>query len=135
MKRKEVLFAITSIMMLAIVPLANGISVQPVLAQKVECISLERNETSVAGPSPSPSVIPPETSPPSEEGIGSIQELEKLTGNNRAIILNNTDIANPKLTVAKGLEKSQLGDIIPAEQGTILEGEIMKNITNICWQQ
>lgn len=135
MKKKEVLLAVVTTLLLAIAPLANGVTIQPVLAQKVECISLESNKTSVAGPSPSPSVIPPETSPPREEGIGSIQELEKLTGNNRAIIINNTDIGNPKLTVSRGLEKSQLGDIISGEQGTILEGEIMKNITNLCWQQ
>ena len=135
MKKKEVLLAVVATLLLAIAPLVNGVTVQPVLAQKIECISLERNETSVVGPSPSPNVIPPETSPPSEEGIGSVQELEKLTGNNRAIILNNTDITNPKLTISRGVERAQLGDIIPAEQGTILEGEIMKNITNICWQQ
>ena len=103
----------------------------PIEAKKLECISFENNETSVAGPSPSPKVIKPiETG-----SISNITELEKLTGDNRAIIFNNTDISNPILTLARGLEKSQTGDLIPGEQGTIFEGQILQNITNVCWEK
>ena len=98
-------------------------------AQQNESISIEDNQTSVAGPSPPTSVVPPETSPPREEGIGSFQELENLTGENRAVIMNNTNIAAPNATTAEGMEKSQLGQGIPGEQGTILEGEIIENAT------
>ena len=97
--------------------------------QQNESISIEDNQTSVAGPSPPTSVVPPETSPPREEGIGSFQELENLTGENRAVIMNNTNIASPNATTAEGMEKSQLGQGIPGEQGTILEGEIIENAT------
>jgi hypothetical protein len=107
--------------------------VTPIEGQKLECISFERNATSVAGPSPSPEVIQPlETG---TGGIANITELEKLTGNNRAIILNSTDISNPKLTLAKGLEKSQTGELIAGEQGTIFEGQILQNVTNVCWEK
>ena len=97
--------------------------------QQNESISIEDNQTSVAGPSPPTSVVPPETSPPREEGIGSFQELENLTGENKAVIMNNTNIAAPNATTAEGMEKSQLGQGIPGEQGTILEGEIIENAT------
>ena len=124
---------ITTLVLLVLSSAVTGLHVtsapEYAFAQQNESISIEDNQTSVAGPSPPRSVVPPETSPPSEEGIGSFQELENLTGENRAVIMNNTNIAAPNATTAEGMEKSQLGQGIPGEQGTILEGEIIENAT------
>ncbi|MGH9982663.1 MAG: hypothetical protein ACRD8W_01755 [Nitrososphaeraceae archaeon] len=108
---------------------------QHVQAQEtIECISIRSNETSVAGPSPSPNVI---SNLPAEVGRGfsNISDITKLTGDNFAILLNNKDISNPSLTIAEGLERAQLGGDIPGQQGTILEGEILRNVTSLCWQK
>jgi hypothetical protein len=100
----------------------------------INCISIEDNTTSVAGPSPSKNLnlgVNNETA----AGFSNITDVEKSTGSNRAIFLNNTDISNPGLTVAEGLEKSQLGNKIAGQQDTIMEGAILNNITDICWQK
>lgn len=100
----------------------------------IECISIEDNGTSVAGPSPSKELnvgINNETA----AGFSSQSDIEKSTGSNRAIFLNNTNISNPGLTIAEGLEKSQLGNKIGGQQDTIMEGSILNNITDICWQK
>ncbi len=100
----------------------------------IECISIRSNETSVAGPSPSPNVIqelPGEVT----RGFSNISDVQQLTGDNFAILLNNKDISNPSLTIAEGLERAQLGEGIPGQQGTILEGDILRNVTNVCWQK
>ncbi|MGD9673441.1 MAG: hypothetical protein AB7U98_08175 [Candidatus Nitrosocosmicus sp.] len=99
----------------------------------INCISIEDKTTSVAGSSPSKKLdlgINNETA----AGFSNQTDVEKSTGSNRAIFLNNTDISNPGLTVAEGLEKSQLGNKIAGQQNTIMEGGILNNITDICWQ-
>lgn len=90
MKQIEIAFMLTAFLfILGIVAFSTGFSnLTTASAQEIECISFEKNATSVAGPSPSLRVVPPETSSPSEEGIGSMQELEKLTGENRVNSLN-----------------------------------------------
>ncbi len=126
-------------LMMTVLSLVTVISIfnnqQYVAAQgTIECISIRANETSVAGPSASPNVIsnlPPEVG----RGFSNISDLTKLTGDNFAILLNNKDISNPSLTIAEGLEKAQLGTGIPGKQGTIMEGEILRNVTDLCWQK
>jgi hypothetical protein len=99
----------------------------------IECISIESNKTSVSGPSPSREVIMP-VGKDEARGFSNITDIEKATGSNRAIFLNNTNIGNPGLSLAEGLEKSQLGNKISGQQDTIMEGGILNNITDICWQ-
>jgi hypothetical protein len=70
----------------------------------ISCISIEGNTTSVAGPSPSENVISGATKEMAA-GFSNITDAEKSTGSNRAIFLNNTDIGNPGLMLAEGLEK------------------------------
>ncbi|MDN5847510.1 MAG: hypothetical protein L0H53_14695 [Candidatus Nitrosocosmicus sp.] len=103
------------------------------ISTPIECISIDANKTSVAGPSPSKEVISP-LGKDESRGFSNITDIEKSTGSNRVIFLNNTDIGNPGLTLAEGLEKSQLGNKILGQQDTIMEGSILKNITEVCWQ-
>jgi len=42
-----------------------------------------------------------------ETGIGTVQELENVTGLSNQTILNNTDIERPNATTGAGLEKEQ----------------------------
>lgn len=42
-----------------------------------------------------------------ETGIGTVQELENVTGLSNQTILNNTDIESPSATTGAGLEKEQ----------------------------
>ncbi len=98
----------------------------------LECITIEDNQTSVAGPSPSPNVIP-QLDREVAQGISNISDIEKATGSNKQIFANNTDI-DSDVTTLQGLEKSQLGNVVPGEQGMILEGEIIKNATHQCWK-
>ena len=98
----------------------------------IECITIEDNQTSVAGPSPSPNFIP-QLDPEVALVISNISDIEKATGSNKQIFLNNTDI-DSDVTTLQGMEKSQLGNAIPGEQGMILEGEIIRNATHQCWK-
>lgn len=100
----------------------------------INCISIEDNTTSVAGSSPSKNVVSGATQEMAA-GFSNITDVEKSTGSNKVIFLNNTDIGNPGLTLAEGLEKSQLGNKIAGQQDTIMEGSILNNITDVCWQK
>jgi hypothetical protein len=42
-----------------------------------------------------------------ETGIGTVQELENVTGLTNQTVLNNTDIERPTATTGAGLEKEQ----------------------------
>jgi hypothetical protein len=109
---------------------------QSILAQNatgtIQCITIQDNQTSVAGPSPSPEVIP-QLDPEVARGISNISDIENATGSNKQIFANNTDI-DSDVTTFQGMEKSQLGNIVPGEQGTIFEGEIISNATHQCWK-
>jgi hypothetical protein len=43
----------------------------------------------------------------SDIGVGSVQELENITGLSNQTILNNTDIERPNATTGAGLEREQ----------------------------
>jgi hypothetical protein len=58
-----------------------------------------------------------ETAGQDTEGIGSIQELQNLTGQSNETISNNTDIASPS-TGMGGLEKEQTTDTRPRYSAT-----------------
>lgn len=95
------------------------------------CITIENNKTSVAGPSPSPSVVQPMTKEMGK-GISNLTDLNKSLGSNSEILSNNSNIDSDNSTLSKGLEKSQLGNEIPGNQGTIMEGGILSNISKRC---
>ncbi len=61
-------------------------------------------------------------------GISNITDIEKATGSNKQIFANNTDI-DSNLTTTQGMEKSQLGNVMPGEQDTKFEGQQIQNIT------
>ncbi len=94
------------------------------------CITIENNKTSVAGPSPSPNVIG-SISNESAQGFSNLTDVEKATGSNKEIFANNTDI-DSDISTTQGMEKSQLGNALPGQQGTILEGGILQNLTKDC---
>lgn len=94
------------------------------------CITIEDNGTSVAGPSPSLNTIHP-ISNETSRGFSNVTDVETATGSNKEIFANNTDI-DSDITTGQGMEKSQLGNAIPGQQGTILEGGIMNNLTSGC---
>ncbi|MGD9671856.1 MAG: hypothetical protein AB7U98_00080 [Candidatus Nitrosocosmicus sp.] len=98
----------------------------------IECITIEDNQTSVAGPSPSPEVIP-QLDPEVARGISNISDIENATGSNKQIFANNTDI-DSNVTTLQGMEKSQLGNAITGQQDVILEGDIIRNATHQCWK-
>ena len=64
-------------------------------------------------------------------GIGNVNTIPKIAnlppGNNTQIVMKNKNIANPNATTLKGMEKSQLGNVIPGKQGTTFEGQQLGN--------
>lgn len=62
------------------------------------------------------------------QGISNISDIENATGSNKKIFANNTDI-DSNVTTLKGMEKSQMGNIVPGEQNTTFEGGKLQNIT------
>lgn len=94
------------------------------------CITIEDNGTSVAGPSPSLNAVNP-ISNETSRGFSNVTDVETATGSNKEMFANNTDI-DSDITTGQGMEKSQLGNAILGEQGTILEGGILNNLTNGC---
>jgi hypothetical protein len=67
-------------------------------------------------------------------GIGNVNTILKIAnlppGNNTQIIMKNKNIANPNANTLKGMEKSQLGNVIPGKQGTTFEGQQLGNNTS-----
>jgi hypothetical protein len=60
--------------------------------------------------------------------VNTIPKIANLPpGNNTQIIMKNKNIANPNATTLKGMEKSQLGNVIPGKQGTTFEGQQLGN--------
>lgn len=130
--QNKVLTITLPLLVVMMITMPQGVTAQN-SSSVINCISIEDKSTSVAGSSPSKELdvgINNETA----AGFSNITDVEKSTGSNRAIFLNNSDISNPGLTVAEGLEKSQLGNKIAGQQDTIMEGAILNNITDICWQ-
>ncbi|MDN5847483.1 MAG: hypothetical protein L0H53_14555 [Candidatus Nitrosocosmicus sp.] len=64
-----------------------------------------------------------------DQGLSNATDVENSTGSNKQIFTNNTKI-DSNLTVGEGMEKSQLGNVIPGEQETRYEGQTIQNITN-----
>ena len=62
--------------------------------------------------------------------IGNVEQLQKAAGNNTQIIMKNKNIGNPNATTLKGMEKSQMGNVIPGNQGTTFEGQNLSKLNN-----
>lgn len=92
-------------------------------------ITIEDNETSVAGPSPSPEVIP-QLDNETGAGFSNVTDLAGLTNENQPFLQGDRPVSAPVGTL-EGMEKSQLGNAIPGNQNTILEGEVMQNVSQI----
>jgi hypothetical protein len=52
-----------------------------------------------------------------------------MTENNTKVLMNATNIGNSNSTLFKGMEKSQLGNEIPGNQGTTFEGQQLSNLS------
>ena len=65
----------------------------------------------------------------SEDGIGSIQELQNLTSGNQQLLENSSSISN-NVSLLQGMEKSQLGNSIGGNQNAEFEGDILDNATD-----
>lgn len=64
-----------------------------------------------------------------DQGLSNVTDVENSTGSNKQVFTNNTEI-DSSITLGEGMEKSQLGNEIPGEQGTKYEGQALQNVTN-----
>lgn len=71
--------------------------------------------------------LPNKTKPETEKTIPKIANLSP--GNNTKILTKDKNIGNPNSTLLKGMEKSQLGNVIPGNQGTTFEGQQLANLS------
>ncbi len=127
-RTQPIAYFLTLIMVSSLVSINSYSYAQQNQSTPNPCITIEDNGTSVAGPSPSLNAIHP-ISNETSRGFSNITDVETATGSNKEMFANNTDI-DSDITTGQGMEKSQLGNTIPGQQGTILEGGIMNNLTN-----
>jgi hypothetical protein len=86
-----------------------------------------QQKTNISGSQPS-SVS--STNNTNTTAIGTVKQLQKAAGNNTQIIMKNKDIGNPNATTLKGMEKSQMGNVIPGNQGTTFEGQQLSKLNS-----